>query len=415
MALSPSRRRALRLTLPAIGAAAALALSACSSGGGSTASSAEPTDFSGVKLTVWNNIDYDPYQTLQKGYFATCAKQLGITVDNQTITGDYASKLLQAASSRTLPDVALLDSAVEIPQLASEGVLADLGAHGVTTEGQSKAVASLGTYDGKLVALPVQVEDYALFYDKAAFKKAGIDAPPTTFEELVADAKRLTTSTQKGIALSGSDDGAAPVYFLPWLLSAGGNAGEPTGAGAVTAVDLYKQLVADGSLSKEFVNWGWDSPDQWKSGKAAITVTGPWELVDSSLKVDYGTAPFPTATAGGEAKVGLLGYGYGVAANKDRTKEAAAAALVQCRASEANQLETAVKGGYIPALTSAQASFVQQVPAAKSFVDALPTAYNYAALGTRWNDLQKQYVSALQYATVDGDSAKEALERATQS
>ncbi|MCS5735193.1 sugar ABC transporter substrate-binding protein [Herbiconiux daphne] len=414
MALIP--KRALPTTLTAVAVAGALTLAGCSSSGtASSTDSGSSTDFGGVKLTVWNNIDYDPYQSLQEKYFADCATQLNIEVDNQTITGDYTSKLLQAASSKSLPDIALLSTDVQIPLLASQGVLSDLGPLGVTTDGLEDSVAALGQYEDTLYGLPVQVEDYALFYDKAAFEAAGITEPPATFEELEADARTLTQDGRYGVSFAGNAvDGAAPVYFLPFLLSAGGDPADPTSDGAVAAVDLYKTLVDDGSLSKEFVNWGWDATDQFTGGKAAITVTGPWQLV-TPTDFDYGIAPFPTLTAGEEPKVGLLGYAYGVAAQSDENKAKAAAALVECRASEENQLETAVQGGYIPALTSAQEGFVEQVPGAAPFVDAVPTAVNTATLGTDWNTLQQQYVTAIQNATVNGVSAKDALAEAVKS
>ena len=410
--MNSTTKRALRLAVPAVGLTAALALTSCA--GGSTPDPAA-TGFEGLELTVWNNIDFDPYQTLQKGYFEACADELGITVDVQTQSGDYTTSLLQAASSKTLPDVALLSTDTQVPQLASQGVLADLGGLGITTDGIEDSIASLGEYEDTLYALPVQAESYAIFYNADAFAAAGITEPPATFDELVETAKALTTDTQDGIVLPGiGGDGSTPVYFLPFLLSAGGDPADPTSEGAVEAVDLYKDLVADGSLSNEYVNWGWDAIDQWTSGAAAITVSGPWNLVDDSIPFEYGTAAFPTPEAGESAKVGILGYAYGVAANADPNREAAAAALVECRASEENQLETAIQGGYVPALTSAQDAFVAEVPAAKAFVDALPGGFNSASLGTDWQTLQQQYVDALQNATVNGVSAEEALQQASQ-
>ena len=105
--MTSSPKRALRVAVPAVGLTAALALSACA-GGGTPDPAA--TGFEGLELTVWNNIDFDPYQSLQKGYFEACADELGITVDVQTQSGDYTTSLLQAASSKTLPDVALLST-----------------------------------------------------------------------------------------------------------------------------------------------------------------------------------------------------------------------------------------------------------------------------------------------------------------
>ncbi|GAB3595740.1 sugar ABC transporter substrate-binding protein [Microbacterium tumbae] len=408
--------RARRLALPAVGLAAAVILAGCSSAPAEPEGSGDdPTSFEGVELTVWNNIDFDPYQSLQKEYFEQCAADLGITVDVQTLSGDYTTSLLQAASSKSLPDIALLSTDTQLPQLASQGVLADLGELGVTTDGQADAVAGLGQYDGALYGLPVQVEDYSIFYDKAAFEEAGITELPTTFDELIAAAKATTTSDRYGIALPGiAGDGSTSSYFLPFLLSAGGDPAEVTGDGAVAAVDLYKTLVEDGSLSKEFVNWGWDAIDQWTSGKAAITVSGPWNLVDTSIDFDYGTFSIPAGTSSDESSVGLLGYAYGVALQADETREKAAAALIECRASEENQVDTAVQGGYVPALTAAQEQFVAEVPAAEAFVTPVENAFNPASLGTEWNALQQQYVDALQNATVNGVSAEEALSKAAQ-
>jgi multiple sugar transport system substrate-binding protein len=409
MTLASPRRR--RVALPIVGASVSLLLLAGCSSGGSPAPS--ESGFAGTELTVWSSIDFDPYMTLQEGYFKACAEELEITVDVQTQSGDYLTSLLQGASSGTMPDVSLLSSDTQIPQLASQGVLADLGELGVTTEGMDDVVADLGTYEGTLYGLPVQVENYSLFYNKDAFAAAGIETPPATFDELVETAAALTTDTQDGIVLPGiGGDGSTPVYFLPFLLSAGGDPADPTSEGSIAAVELYKSLVADGSLSNEFVNWGWDSIDQWTSGAAAITVSGPWNLVDSSIPFEYGTAPIPTLESGESAKVGLLGYSYAVAANEDPNREAAAAALIECRASEENQIETAIQGGYIPALTSAQDAFIAEVPAAQSFVDSITGAYNSAQLGTEWNVLQQQYVDAIQNATVNGDSAEDAVQKA---
>lgn len=410
--MASTSQRLRRVALPAVGLTAALALTACAGG---QSAPAQTDGFEGVSLTVWNSIDFEPYQGLQKQYFESCAADLGITVDVQTQSGDYTTKLLQAAGAKALPDVALLSTDTQIPQLASQGVLADLSQYDVTTDGLADSAADLGRYDGTLYGLPVQVEDYAIFYNKAAFAAAGVpETAPKTFDDLVKLAASLTTADQKGIVLPGiGGDGSTPVYFLPFLLSAGGDPADPTGSGAVEAVDLYKKLVDNGSLSSEFVNWGWESIDQWTSQKAALTVSGPWNLVDTSIPFEWGTFPFPTATSGESPKVNLLGYAYGAAANADAKKEAAAAALIKCRASEENQVDTAVQGGYIPALKSAQATFVEKVPAAAPFVDAVDGAYNSAQLGTDWNTLQQQYVDAIQAATVGGQTAQAALEQAS--
>ena len=168
--MTESRRLGLRIALPAIGVAVALLLAGCSSSGGaSSTSAASKTNFGGVKLTVWNSIDYNPYEAQQKSFFEKCGKKLGITVDDQTINGDYASALLKAAGSKSLPGIVQLSTDVELPTLAAEGALANLHSLGVSTEGESSSVSSLGTYKGTLYGLPSNIENYAIFYDKVAF------------------------------------------------------------------------------------------------------------------------------------------------------------------------------------------------------------------------------------------------------
>ena len=409
-----TKRRASGLALTAAGASAALLLAGCSGDPAPTETTpgGDTGGFAGVELTVWNNIPFDPFATLQEQYFQQCAEDLGITVTVETLTGSYNADLLQAASSNTLPDVVQLSTDTNLPQLAAQGVLTDLSAHGITTDGQLDSVAELGRYDGTLYGLVTQVESFAVFYDQAAFAEAGIEEFPTTFAELVDVATELTTADRYGIALPGAGDGSTPNYFLPFLLSAGGDPGDPQNAGSLAAIDLYGQLASAGALSKEFVNWGWDAPDQWKEGRAVITVTGPWELVNDSLTVDYATAQFPTLETGATPVVNLLGYGYGVPVQADENRVAAAAALVACRAEEEKQLETAIQGGYIPALTSAQQAFVAEVPTAASYVDAVPGAFNAASLGTEWFTLQQVYVDALQDVGVNGVSAEQAVENA---
>lgn len=414
--MSITRTRTARVALSAAaGLATVVLFTGCAGSSTPASTSGDDTDFEGLELTAWSSIDFDPYQTLQKEYFEKCAADLGIKIDAQTISNDYSTSLLQAASSKSLPDIALISTDTQLPTLAAQGVLADITELGLSTDGLADSVADLGYFDGTQYGLPVQVEDYSVFYNKAYFEEAGITELPTTFDELIAAAKATTTADHYGIALSGiAGDGSTSSYFLPFLLSAGGDPAELTSDGAVAAVDLYKTLVDDGSLSKEFVNWGWDVTDQWTSGKAAIVVSGPWNLVDSSIDFDYGTFSVPAATSADESSVGLLGYAYTVPVQSDKKREQAAAALIECRASEENQVDTAVQGGYVPALTAAQDAFVEQVPAAEAFVAPVENAFNPAALGTEWNALQQKYVDALQNATVNGVSAEEALAKADQ-
>ena len=73
------------------------------------------------------------------------------------------------------------------------------------------------TVDGKLIGIPVRHATQGLFYNEALLEEAGIGAPPTTLEELVEQAKKLTFTSKAGTPVIGmilaSDLAVFPVMF----------------------------------------------------------------------------------------------------------------------------------------------------------------------------------------------------------
>jgi multiple sugar transport system substrate-binding protein len=69
-----------------------------------------------------------------------------------------------------------------------------------------------GPSPDKYMSVPEYMLPFALVYNKAMFKAAGITRPPTTWTEFVTDAKRLTIPAKKqwGVAMDPSDS------FDPW-------------------------------------------------------------------------------------------------------------------------------------------------------------------------------------------------------
>ena len=73
------------------------------------------------------------------------------------------------------------------------------------------------TVDGNLVGIPVRHATQGLFYNEALLEEAGISAPPTTLEELVEQAGKLTFTSSAGTPVTGmilaSDLAVFPVMF----------------------------------------------------------------------------------------------------------------------------------------------------------------------------------------------------------
>ena len=78
------------------------------------------------------------------------------------------------------------------------------------------------TYEDKMWGLPIDGETTGLFYRTDMFEAAGIDSPPTTWEEFEQAAAALTdeATRQFGYELFATE---AAYYWYPWLYQAGGD------------------------------------------------------------------------------------------------------------------------------------------------------------------------------------------------
>ena len=93
-------------TLLAIAAITPLAFTACSGGGGGGQAKGDPDT-----LTVLDYYNNEPDKTLIQAALDKCAEALDVKVKRETVPGkDLIQKVLQRSSSKTLPDVLMLDN-----------------------------------------------------------------------------------------------------------------------------------------------------------------------------------------------------------------------------------------------------------------------------------------------------------------
>src|SRR5699024_12278631 len=97
------------------------------------------------------------------GTFSQCAEELGLTFSRERVPGDQLiQKVLQMGSSRTLPDLLMLDNP-NVQQVAASGALAPLGQYGIPTEALTASVADLGMHDGTLSRAAPTINYIALY------------------------------------------------------------------------------------------------------------------------------------------------------------------------------------------------------------------------------------------------------------
>jgi multiple sugar transport system substrate-binding protein len=113
----------------------------------------------------------------------------------------------------------------------------------------------------------------------SSFAEEGLALTPTTWDELRADAKKLSGNGVYGLGVSGVNTEEGTFQFMPWLLSAGATPFKVDGPEGIKAFTFVSDLVKDGSMPKDVMNWVQsDVNKQFEAGNLAMMINGPWQL-----------------------------------------------------------------------------------------------------------------------------------------
>src|SRR6201993_3570379 len=221
------------------------------------------------------------------------------------------------------------------------------------------------TVDGKLVAIPYNTSEGLLFYRVDLLAKYGYGAPPKTWEELEAMAKRIQAGERAngnndfwGFVWEGAPSEALTCNALEWQVSEGGGTildeqGKVTvnNPHAIRAWSMAAHWV--GSISPPGVTAykEWDAFNLWQAGKAAFMRNWTNAYVaaraeNSPTRGHFDVAPLPRGSAGFAATLG--GNGYGVSRYSRHPREAAM--LVRFLASPEEQARRCRKSAEPPTL-----------------------------------------------------------------
>jgi multiple sugar transport system substrate-binding protein len=400
--------------MAALATLAPLTLAACGGGGASGGGSGDAA----ATVDTLSVLDYytdDPGHSQIGDQLTKCGSSIGVAkVDHQSVPGPtLIQKVLQQASSKSLPDVLMLDNP-DIQQIAETGALAPLNDYGITADGYAPGPVSAATYQDKLYGLQPGANTIAIFYRKDILAKAGIK-PPTTWAELRTAAKKLTVGKQYGFAFNATADYEGAWQFLPPMWSNGGDETDLKSPQVAGALQLWKDLVDDGSASKSVVNWKQsDVNDQFIAGKAAMMLNGPWQIPAlTKAKMDFGVVPFPVDQAGQTSVAPLGGEAWTVPLTADETKMKKAAELVKCMNDDANQMLRAKQGGLVPTKLALAEQFKKEVPSMAGFTDAVAHARaRTGKLGSKWPDTAKTIYTGVQLVLTGQAPPAEAMAKA---
>lgn len=341
-------------------AVAMLSLAGCATDTGKAAPSAigaaGASSISGT-VTFWHaySADSPEVKTLEKTIIPAFEKKYPkVTIKNVAVPYDQLhQKLVTAVAGDVLPDLVRADIGW-VPELANLGVLVPLD----TDMPDFKKLADQ-TYPGSLATnqwkghyygLPLDTNTRVLLYNAEVLKKAGIDKPPTTVEELVAAAPKLKASGAYAFA----DNGAGGWNVLPWIWSAGGEITDKgvtkasgylnsaaSIAGVQTLVDLYKKGYMPHIILGD--SGGLSTSDGLAKGTYATILDGPWMYPIFAGQYPKFKLNAAQALNGGGGSVSVVG-GEDIVLTKSSKNQPAAMEFMRYMDSDEAQLAMAKVG-----------------------------------------------------------------------
>ncbi|WP_051466595.1 sugar ABC transporter substrate-binding protein [Actinomadura oligospora] len=409
--ISPAGRPTRRI-VPCLAAATALLLAATACGGGARAGS--PTD----KITSITVLDYYTEKSEHDQWdqvLTACGRTAGVRVEQTSVPpASLIPAVLRRASSRTLPDLLMLDNA-DLQQIAQTGALTPLDRYGVDTRDVAEGILSAGTYQGKVYGLAPYVSTVALFYNKKMLAEAGV-AVPDTWDELKAAAARLTRPGRYGMAVDANATFEGTWQFLPFLWSNGGDEKKLDTPQAAQALRLWVDLVKSGSMSTSVLNWTQaDVHDQFAAGRTAMMINGPWRIpaMEKDRNLDWGVAPIPVPRAGRTPVAPLGGEVWTVPQNASKARQAKAAEVLNCLNSASTMLTLAGQHHTVPSRGAVAARYAEQNPSMAVFVKGAEGARaRTRELGVRWPRAATAIYTAIQSALTGRQTPEEALRQA---
>jgi ABC-type glycerol-3-phosphate transport system substrate-binding protein len=268
----------------------------------------DPTEPTTVTFFSW--IGSEPrMQDLAKRFHK---EHPNITIKFENVPAEQAGQVLTTRiAGNNAPDVAYINAS-DTADYASRGALVDLTdyierSEVVEPDDYVEAFKTFVTYEDKLWGLPQGGETTGLFYRTDLFEKAGIEAPPTTWEEFEAAAAALTDESAGtyGYELFAPE---SAYYWYPWLYQAGGDLLSEDGEILFTSDEAREAAEFYVGLTEysppDYLNSNsWDGRVAFAEGQVGMYMAGAWfagTLSDEFPDIEgkWATAPLPEGEAG---------------------------------------------------------------------------------------------------------------------
>lgn len=220
---------------------------------------------------------------------------------------DFKKQMALAMADGTTPDLAFVDSS-DFQFLHSMQSFADLTDQIPEEEEYLDKAMKACTIDGKVYGLPFGVNCTGMFYNKKLLEKNGCNVP-TNWEEFRETAKKVSSDSANGFAITALQTEESMYEFLPLFWSMGGNIHKINENASYQAFRFLNQMEQEGSLSSQSASLTMgDLTNLFIQGKIAMMFNSSMaidSIKENAPQLEFGVAPIPcgdnqTTVAGGE-------------------------------------------------------------------------------------------------------------------
>ncbi len=243
----------------------------------------------------WWSIDTaDANAKLNQSYAdAFMAAHPDVTIEITVLENEaFKAKLATVMQSGNPPDMFQSWGGGVLWNFAQAGLLRDITPDLTANNNEWKdsfstqGALNLYSYDGKYYGIPYTFGAVGFWYNKDLFKKAGIDAPPATWDELLTDVKKLKDAGITAISIGEKDKWPGHFWWASLVTRIAGQEGFDaayTRKGSfadepfVKAGELFKQLVDLNAFQDGFLGEGYtEESAHMGNGEAAMELMGQW-------------------------------------------------------------------------------------------------------------------------------------------
>lgn len=303
--ISPTRSRRRGTTAAAFAAAIAMTVAGCS-----TATTGDTANGTTKITTLSLYSSSSPAGEWLNGLSKEFEKaNPGISVSNdfvaQTDLPTTYGKSVVAGNEQDIVMTNLVgDPTTWLQNGATVDVKKYLSSWGLQDTFSKSALSAWTDGKGQLQAFPLEGYNWPMWYNMGLLKKAGVTAPPATWDELVADSQKLRAIGVQPFAVGAADYPAPAVITLVGLAKIGEKRltalfknGNWSGADGQQVVDGMLELRDAGVFDDDSA--GMKYPDQvaaFGAGKAAMLFDGSWGYGNAQTsfgKLDIRLGGFP--------------------------------------------------------------------------------------------------------------------------